>query len=179
MTASIAGPDGSWRTLLARLPVLLMLGAAFLLAGCATGRNSDADRPPIVFVHGNGDSGALWQTTVWRFESNGWPREAARNRPPLPARTGRRPSAQAGSYLDRRAHGIPEGGGRRGAARTGAEKVILVGNSRGGNAIRNYIQNGGGEHRQAMRSSPARRTTASGPIKGMRENSEFSGPGPS
>jgi len=28
---------------------------------------------------------------------------------------------------------------------TGARKVVLMGNSRGGNAIRNYIQNGGGE----------------------------------
>ena len=30
---------------------------------------------PIVFVHGNGDTAALWTTTIWRFESNGWPRE--------------------------------------------------------------------------------------------------------
>ena len=28
---------------------------------------------------------------------------------------------------------------------TGASKVILVGNSRGGNTIRNYVQNGGGD----------------------------------
>ena len=34
-----------------------------------------ADKPPIVFVHGNGDTAALWITTIWRFESNGWPRE--------------------------------------------------------------------------------------------------------
>src|SRR2546429_9529546 len=31
--------------------------------------------PPVVFVHGNGDTAALWITTVWRFESNGWPRD--------------------------------------------------------------------------------------------------------
>jgi triacylglycerol lipase len=31
--------------------------------------------PPIVFVHGNGDTAALWLTTVWRFETNGWPRD--------------------------------------------------------------------------------------------------------
>src|SRR6218665_3464717 len=31
--------------------------------------------PPIVFVHGNGDTAGLWFTTVWRFESNGWPRD--------------------------------------------------------------------------------------------------------
>jgi triacylglycerol lipase len=30
---------------------------------------------------------------------------------------------------------------------TGASKVVLVGNSRGGYAIRNYVQNGGGAAR--------------------------------
>ncbi|MEO7762360.1 MAG: twin-arginine translocation pathway signal, partial [Casimicrobiaceae bacterium] len=30
---------------------------------------------PIVFVHGNGDTAALWHTTIWRFESNGYPRD--------------------------------------------------------------------------------------------------------
>ena len=47
---------------------------AALLAGCAGSDSRDA-RPPIVFVHGNGDAAALWYPTVWRFESNGWPRE--------------------------------------------------------------------------------------------------------
>ena len=32
-------------------------------------------RTPIVFVHGNGDHAALWMTALWRFESNGYPRE--------------------------------------------------------------------------------------------------------
>ena len=31
--------------------------------------------PPILFVHGNGDNASIWQTVIWRFESNGWPRE--------------------------------------------------------------------------------------------------------
>ena len=44
------------------------------LAACATGP-SMTEYPPIVFVHGNGDTAALWQSTLWRFESNGWPRE--------------------------------------------------------------------------------------------------------
>ena len=48
--------------------------ATALLAGCAGQPAGDA-RPPIVFMHGNGDSAALWQTTIWRFESNGWPRD--------------------------------------------------------------------------------------------------------
>src|SRR5215203_5823329 len=33
------------------------------------------DLPPVIFLHGNGDHAALWLTALWRFESNGWPRE--------------------------------------------------------------------------------------------------------
>ena len=55
---------------------LLALAATSLLFACATNTPPpSADRPPIVFVHGNGDTAALWHTTMWRFESNGWPRE--------------------------------------------------------------------------------------------------------
>ena len=55
----------------------LFLGAsaALVLSSCAYGPRAHVDVPPIVFVHGNGDSAALWQTTQWRFESNGWPRD--------------------------------------------------------------------------------------------------------
>ena len=58
-----------------RRHLLLALPAALLAAGCATGPATPtlAEAPPIVFVHGNGDTAALWQTTLWRFESNGWP----------------------------------------------------------------------------------------------------------
>jgi triacylglycerol lipase len=37
------------------------------------------DQPtvPIVFVHGDSDLAATWETQIWRFESNGYPREAA------------------------------------------------------------------------------------------------------
>ena len=30
---------------------------------------------PIIFVHGNGDTAGLWITTIWRFETNGYPHE--------------------------------------------------------------------------------------------------------
>ena len=58
-----------------RRHLLGLATASALLTACTTMPSSSADRPPIVFVHGNGDSAALWQTTIWRFESNGWPRE--------------------------------------------------------------------------------------------------------
>ena len=47
--------------------------AGIVATGCAS-TPSQQQAPPIVFVQGNGDTAALWQTTVWRFESNGWPR---------------------------------------------------------------------------------------------------------
>ena len=47
-----------------------LLASAALLAACASTAPT-AVAPPIVFVHGNGDTAALWTTTIWRFESNG------------------------------------------------------------------------------------------------------------
>jgi len=44
------------------LPLLL------LLAACAAFQPAAEQQPPIVFVHGNGDTAALWHTTAWRFE---------------------------------------------------------------------------------------------------------------
>ena len=66
--------------LLIRRRALAPLLAAALLAACASAppppsSATSATLPPIVFVHGNGDSAALWIPTVWRWESNGWPRD--------------------------------------------------------------------------------------------------------
>ena len=61
-------------SLFSRRLLLLGAAAAALLTACATGPASNTAQPPIVFVHGNGDAAAVWTTTIWRFESNGWPR---------------------------------------------------------------------------------------------------------
>ncbi|HEX7438549.1 MAG TPA: twin-arginine translocation pathway signal, partial [Caldimonas sp.] len=50
------------------LLLFAVLGAA-LLSACASSAPDAAGRPPIVFVHGNGDTAGLWITTIWRFES--------------------------------------------------------------------------------------------------------------
>nr|HET7857952.1 alpha/beta fold hydrolase [Caldimonas sp.] len=124
----------------------LLLGAvgATVLAACATPGGRD-DTPPIVFVPGNGDTAALWVPTIWRFESNGWPRERlhAIDMPyPLArdddakAQPGRSSTAEHMAYLSAEV--------RKVLAATGAKKVVLVGNSRGGYAIRNFVANGGG-----------------------------------
>jgi len=57
-----------------RHKIFAPLASSLLLGACVTAPPG-ADQPPIVFVHGNGDSAAIWQSTLWRFESNGWPRE--------------------------------------------------------------------------------------------------------
>ena len=157
--------------------------AAALLAGCASGPLQQAPgaqaQPPIVFVHGNGDTAALWQTTLWRFESNGWPRERlhaidlpypqARDDDSKP-QPGRTSTAEHMAFLKAEVDKVLKA--------TGARQVVLVGNSRGGNAIRNYIQNGGGASTVShaiLGGTPNHGVWA---VKGRNEGSEFAGTGP-
>jgi pimeloyl-ACP methyl ester carboxylesterase len=103
-----------------------------------------AQVPPILFVHGNGDHAALWITTWWRMESNGVPRDrmfAINFTDPL-ARTDDSVAQPDRSSTEdqRRELGDAIKELKR---RTGALRVALVGNSRGGNSIRSYIKNGG------------------------------------
>lgn len=102
--------------------------------------------PPIVFVHGNGDTAALWITTLWRFESNGWPRERlhaldlpyplARDDDRVP-QPGRSSSAEHAAALAAEVDRV--------LALTGAPRVMLVANSRGGLAVRRYLAQGGAD----------------------------------
>lgn len=152
--------------------------AGALLAACATAP-SVASYPAIVFVHGNGDSAALWQTTLWRFESNGWPAERlhaidmpyplARDVDAMP-QPGRSSTVESADFLKREVERV--------LRISGADKVVLVGNSRGGLAIRSYLQNGGGSEKVShavLGGTPNHGVWA---IKGFREGSEFSGTGP-
>ena len=123
---------------------LLGLLSSLLLAGCAGLGPRDA-HPPIIFIHGNGDTAQLWHTTIWRFESNGWPRERlfALDAPyPLARSDDGNPQEGRSSSAEHMAQVAAEV--ERVRRLTGAAKVALVGNSRGVNAIRNYIRNGGG-----------------------------------
>jgi triacylglycerol lipase len=122
----------------------LFLGALALLAGCASPGPSLEARPPVVFVHGNGDTAALWMPTLWRFESNGWPRERlfAVDLPyPLARTDDTKPQPGRTSAAENRQNLAAEI--ERVKRLTGASKVALVGNSRGGNVIRDYVRNGG------------------------------------
>ena len=94
---------------------LWALAASLALAGCSIPSQPPA-QPPVLFVHGNGDSAALWTTTVWRFESNGWPRDrlVAIDLPnPLARDEDNVP--QAGRSSEHRASAVPGGRGRQAA----------------------------------------------------------------
>jgi len=124
----------------------LVLGAAAttMLAACATSPSLET-MPPIVFVHGNGDTAALWMTTLWRFESNGWPadRLVAIDMPyPLSRDVDATPQDGRSSTVESMAFLALEV--ERVLRKTGARSVVLIANSRGGNAVRHYIANGGG-----------------------------------
>jgi pimeloyl-ACP methyl ester carboxylesterase len=128
----------------------LLLAAATPLASAALLRPAlaqpaPAAPPPILFIHGNGDHSALWTTTLWRFESNGFNRDSmaaldlenplARDDDAV-AQPLRSSSAE---FLQATARAITAL--RR---RTGAARVALVGNSRGGYPIRNHVLHNNG-----------------------------------
>ena len=135
------------RFLLSRRGLLSLLAAA-LLAACATppaGMAGSASQPPIVFVHGNGDTAALWTTTLWRWESNGWPRARlhAVDLPYPSSRDDNGKPQEGRSSADEQMQTLAAEIDKVLAA-TGATQVVLMGSSRGGNAIRHYIANWGG-----------------------------------
>ena len=127
------------------LPLLAGNLSSSALAQTASTPPVAADFPPILFVHGNGDHAALWITTLWRMESNGVPRErmlAINFTDPL-ARTDDRVEQPNRSSTEDQRRELGEAV-KELQRRTGASRIALVGNSRGGYSIRNYIRNGGG-----------------------------------
>src|SRR6266404_1834578 len=138
----------SRRTLLMGAGALPLAAGNFGLAAfaqTAPAATGVTEVPPILFVHGNGDQAALWITTLWRMESNGVPRTrmfAINFTDPLARTDDKVEQPDRSSTEDQRrelAAAIKEL--RRS---TGAARVALVGNSRGGNPIRNYVKSGGG-----------------------------------
>jgi hypothetical protein len=103
-----------------------------------------AQVPPILFVHGNGDHAALWMTTLWRMESNDIPRDrlfAISFTDPQARADDAVPEPNRSSTQDqRRELGDAVNELKR---RTGAPRVALVANSRGGNSVRSLIKAGG------------------------------------
>jgi Lipase C-terminal domain/Lipase (class 2) len=134
----------SRRVLLKGAAVLPLAANSFGFGAAAQTSAGGADIPPILFVHGNGDHAALWMTTLWRMESNGISRDrmfAINFTDPL-ARTDDTVAQPNRSSTEdqRRELGDAIKELKR---RTGAARIAMVGNSRGGNPIRGTIKNGG------------------------------------
>ncbi len=116
----------------------ILLFAALSLAEAQT-------NPPIVFVHGNGDDATKWLPVIWLFESNGYPADrlfSIRFTDP----SARRENTKAEAFRSSTTDQASELGGfvARVLLETKASKVVLVGSSRGGMTIRNYVKNAGG-----------------------------------
>jgi triacylglycerol lipase len=132
----------------------LIGGAAALWPAFARGqqqpqgrRQAPASEPmtPVVFVHGNGDSSALWINNIWRFEANGYKRNQ------LFAIDFTYPTALADDSKVQPFRSSTEDAMKELSAfvaqvkkETRRRKVALVASSRGGNTVRNYLKNGGG-----------------------------------
>jgi pimeloyl-ACP methyl ester carboxylesterase len=102
-------------------------------------------QPPVVFVHGNGDDASKWMATIWLFESNGYPREklhAVRFTHPNARLNDANYEAFRSSTIDQAAE--LSAAVTRLLLETRSPKVALIGSSRGGNTIRNYIKNAAG-----------------------------------
>jgi pimeloyl-ACP methyl ester carboxylesterase len=144
----------SRRTALKGAAVLPLAAGHFglaALAQTAPTAPSAIEVPPVLFVHGNGDHAALWITTLWRMESNGVARErmfAINFTDPLARSDNAKPEPNKSSTEDQRrelGEAIKEL-----KRKTGASRVALVGNSRGGNSIRSYIKGGGADVSHAV-----------------------------
>jgi triacylglycerol lipase len=158
----------------------LLAFTGLLMSACSTLMTlSNTPQTPIVFVHGNGDSAALWQTTLWRFESNGWPSHLLHTIDvPYPLARDADDKPQAGRSSTTEHMQVLRAQVEAVMQKTGAKKVMLVGNSRGTYAIRNYICNGGGSQwvsHAVLGGGPNHGVQA---IPSLNDANEFSGAGP-
>src|SRR5579863_5360054 len=130
--------------LMRRVAVALAVVAG-LIGGAVGTIRADSPQRPILFVHGDGDSAALWTTIIWRFESAGYdshllfavdlPHPLHRDDDTKP-QVNRSSTTEAATDLGAMVTRVLQ--------TTGQDKLILIGNSRGGNEIRNYLRNFGG-----------------------------------
>ena len=117
------------------------------LAAVAAAPAMAAEPAPVIFVHGDSDTAGLWMVQTWRFESNGYPRDrlfavdldhpSARSDDSVPQENRSSTTDVAGDLAGFTARALIE---------SGADSAVFVGNSRGCQTIRNYVQNGGGRH---------------------------------
>ncbi len=160
----------------ARRPLLLLAAAAIAAPRPARAQApADQGHTPVLMLHGNGDHAALWMTQLWRWESNGWPRDrllavsmpdpAARDDDAVP-QPGRSSSAEQTERLAAFAGALSQ--------RHGGQRIALVGNSRGGFPIRDLVSRDGGARLASHAITAGTPHKGIWDIPGWRENSEFS-----
>lgn len=123
--------------------LLLSAFAAALLIQAAV--EAQSAPVPVIFVHGNGDDATKWVPVIWLFESNGYPSNrlfAIRLTDPVARRDDTQPEPFRSSTTDQASE--LSALVTRVLLETKATKVALVGSSRGGLTIRNYVKNAGG-----------------------------------
>src|SRR5271166_6589925 len=156
---------------------LLQGSAAIALAGLHRKALAEELSPvPIVFVHGDSDLAATWETQIWRFESNGYPRDR------LFAISFTDPQARDDDTVAQPNRSSTQDQIRELTAfiddvkaKTGAPKVALVAESRGGYATREYVAaNPGSVERAALGGTPNHGVWAADFLLG----SEYNGRGP-
>jgi len=161
-----------------RRSLTLLIAAVFLLGVAALPTQTLAEPLPIIFVHGNGDDAAKWVGIIWLFESNGYPSDKLYSiRFSLPA--ARTDDTREEPFRSSTVDATSELSAfvTRVLLESHARKVVLVGSSRGGMTIRNYIQNGGGRNNVAiaiLAGTPNHGVNASS----NNLNGEFNGLGP-
>jgi triacylglycerol lipase len=99
---------------------------------------------PIVFVHGNGDDASKWIGIIWLFESNNYPADK------LFSIRFSHPNARANDTVEEENRSSTTDATAELSAfvtrvliETHTSKVALIGSSRGGLTIRNYLLHGG------------------------------------
>jgi pimeloyl-ACP methyl ester carboxylesterase len=131
---------------------------------------------PIVFAHGDSELAATWETQIWRFESNGYPRDR------LFAISFTDPQARDDDSVAQANRSSTEDQLRQLTtfiedvkAKTGAPKVAIVALSRGGYATREYVAaNPGSVTQAALGGTPNHGVWATDTLLG----SEYNGRGP-
>ncbi len=144
------------RSVVSKVTAVLILGTAVVcgstqaqqVQGVSTASvNSPAaiaSAPPVVFVHGNGDDSAKWIGIMWLFESNGYPKQklySIRFTYPSARTDDTKEEAFRSSTTDAAAE--LSAMVTRALIETHSKKVALIGSSRGGMTIRNYLEHGG------------------------------------
>jgi triacylglycerol lipase len=118
-----------------------LLVAVSVLVGMAQGQAAPI---PVVFVHGNGDDSAKWIGVMWLWESNGYAKDrlySIRFLNPSARTDDTKPELFRSSTEDEAAD--LSAFVTRVLIQTHSSKVALVGSSRGGMTIRNYLEHGG------------------------------------